>query len=61
MLVVAWKLKAENLGFFKYSEWSTGMGSMQYVFCGDLNFKFYFKNLKQTGMSSKLRLLYILE
>ena len=32
MLVVAWKLKAENLGFFKFSEWSTGMGSMQYVF-----------------------------
>ena len=31
MLVVAWKLNAENLGFFKFSEWSTGMGSMQYV------------------------------
>ena len=31
MLVVAWKLKAENLGFFKFSEWSTGMGSLQYV------------------------------
>ncbi|XP_028397845.1 DCN1-like protein 4 [Dendronephthya gigantea] len=29
MLVVAWKLKAENLGFFKFSEWSTGMGSLQ--------------------------------
>ncbi|CAB3979493.1 Hypothetical predicted protein [Paramuricea clavata] len=29
MLVVAWKLNAENLGFFKFSEWSTGMGSLQ--------------------------------
>jgi hypothetical protein len=31
MLVVAWKLNAENLGFFKFSEWSKGMGSIQYV------------------------------
>lgn len=29
MLVLAWKLNAENLGFFKYSEWCTGMGSLE--------------------------------
>lgn len=26
MLVVAWKLNAENMGFFKLSEWKLGMG-----------------------------------
>ena len=25
MLVVAWKLSAENMGFFKLSEWKSGM------------------------------------
>lgn len=29
MLVVAWKLQAETLGYFKFNEWSKGMGNME--------------------------------
>jgi len=29
MLVIAWKLQAETLGFFKFTEWSKGMGNLE--------------------------------
>ena len=35
MLVVAWKLSAENMGFFKLSEWKSGMCYLGYVLCSN--------------------------
>lgn len=35
MLCLAWKLKAEQMGFFTLNEWMCGMTELQYVliFC----------------------------
>lgn len=31
MLVLAWKLDAQSMGYFTLQEWLKGMGSLQYV------------------------------
>lgn len=31
MLVLAWKLDAQSMGYFTLQEWLRGMGSLQYV------------------------------
>lgn len=31
MLVLAWKLDAQSMGYFTRQEWLRGMGSLQYV------------------------------
>lgn len=33
MLVLAWKLDAQSMGYFTLQEWLRGMGSLQYVSC----------------------------
>lgn len=33
MLVLAWKLDAQSMGYFTRQEWLRGMGSLQYVTC----------------------------
>lgn len=33
MLVLAWKLDAQSMGYFTRQEWLRGMGSLQYVPC----------------------------
>jgi len=31
MLVLSWKLGAENMGYYKLNEWKIGMTSIEYV------------------------------
>lgn len=45
MLVLAWKLDAQSMGYFTLQEWLKGMGSLQYVWLNvDLVYIYYHAN-----------------
>lgn len=48
MLVLAWKLDAQSMGYFTLQEWLRGMGSLQYVSYLLFVFLFFFFNCFET-------------